>query len=108
MNQQLINFISEQTGVEPEDIKPEAGFEDDLGVFGDDTVELVIAYAERFNVDISNFIFKKYISPEGDTLLPTIIRLFTGKEPDKQKELTVGHLEKGIIAGRLDEEVIYA
>jgi hypothetical protein len=32
--------------------------------------------------------------------------MFTGKSKPSRKILTVGHLEKGIIAGKLDEEVI--
>jgi len=44
-----------------------------------------------------------YFDGEGDPILPAVIRIPTGK---KNKILTVGHLEKGILAGRLDEEVI--
>jgi hypothetical protein len=46
----------------------------------------------------------EYFSPEGDVIWPAIIRLFTGRKKAKQKDLTVKHLEKAIIAGRLDEE----
>ncbi|MFL5787124.1 MAG: hypothetical protein ACJ748_03655 [Flavisolibacter sp.] len=34
------------------------------------------------------------------------IDIFFWKRENKKKGLTVGHLEKAIIAGRLDEEVI--
>jgi len=38
--------------------------------------------------------------------LPAIIRTFTGKKKKTNKVLTIAHLEKGIFAGRLDEEVV--
>ena len=47
-----------------------------------------------------------YFSPEGDIILPAIIRMLRGKQKQKQKELTVKHLMKAVIVGRLDEEVI--
>jgi len=54
-------------------------------------------------VDVTKFMAADYFDGEGDPILPAVIRIPTGK---KNKILTVGHLEKGILAGRLDEEVI--
>jgi len=47
-----------------------------------------------------------YFSPEGDIILPALIRMITGKKKKKTKYLTIEHLEKGILAGKLDEHVI--
>jgi hypothetical protein len=47
-----------------------------------------------------------YFDGEGDIVLPTLIRTILGNKKTAKKVLTVGHLEKGIIAGRLNEEVI--
>jgi len=47
-----------------------------------------------------------YFDGEGDFILPSIIRMFTGKRKGKNKVLTVAHLGKGILVGKLDETVI--
>jgi acyl carrier protein len=99
-------FVIKQAAVEDEEVTREAGIEEDLGVYGDDAVDLLIAYGKTFNVDVTKFMAADYFSAEGDPILPAIIRFLTGKKKKKNKILTVGHLEKGIIAGRLDEEVI--
>ena len=80
--------------------------EKDLGVSGDDAVEFLLDFSKEFQVDMSNFDIKKYFFPEGDSILPAIARLFTGKRQRKEKELRLGDLEKAVIAGRLDEEII--
>ena len=46
------DIIVEQLGVEPEDIKPEASFVDDLGADSLDIVELVMALEENFGLQI--------------------------------------------------------
>jgi len=102
----LKGFTVKQTGVTEEEVTEDAGLENDLGVSGDDAVEFIITFGKEFNVDVSKFMAADYFSPEGDSILPAIIRLFTGKKHPKQKELRIKHLEKAIIAGRLDEEVI--
>jgi acyl carrier protein len=45
-------IISEQLGVPESDVKPEASFVNDLGADSLDTVELVMALEEEFNVEI--------------------------------------------------------
>jgi len=46
------SIISEQLGVKPEEVTPEASFIDDLGADSLDTVELVMALEEEFNIEI--------------------------------------------------------
>ncbi len=46
------DIIVEQLGVEPEDVKPEASFVDDLGADSLDIVELVMALEEAFDLQI--------------------------------------------------------
>jgi acyl carrier protein len=48
----VIKVIVEQLGVKEEDVKPEASFIDDLGADSLDTVELVMALEEEFEVEI--------------------------------------------------------
>jgi len=45
-------IIVEQLGVSPEQVKPEGRFIDDLGADSLDTVELIMALEEEFNVEI--------------------------------------------------------
>ncbi|MCA9472289.1 MAG: acyl carrier protein [Nitrospirales bacterium] len=45
-------IIAEQLGVEEEEVVPEAKFVDDLGADSLDTVELVMALEEEFDVEI--------------------------------------------------------
>ncbi|NET35004.1 MAG: acyl carrier protein [Cyanothece sp. SIO1E1] len=45
-------IVSEQLGVDVEDVKPEASFANDLGADSLDTVELVMALEEEFDVEI--------------------------------------------------------
>ncbi len=45
-------IIVEQLGVEEDDVIPEASFVDDLGADSLDTVELVMAFEEEFDIEI--------------------------------------------------------
>lgn len=45
-------IIVEQLGVEATQVNPEASFIDDLGADSLDTVELVMAFEEEFNIEI--------------------------------------------------------
>lgn len=45
-------IIAEQLGVEEDEVVPEASFVDDLGADSLDTVELVMAFEEEFDIEI--------------------------------------------------------
>ena len=45
-------IIAEQLGVDEEEVVPEASFVDDLGADSLDTVELVMAFEEEFDIEI--------------------------------------------------------
>lgn len=45
-------IVSEQLGVEASEVKPEASFANDLGADSLDTVELVMALEEEFDIEI--------------------------------------------------------
>lgn len=106
MNIKLKQLIVNKLGVDYEDVLPETMLEEDLGLYGDDAMEFLVVFSKEFNVEISNFMAADYFSPEGDIILPSLIRAITGKKKKKQKYLQVQHLEKAILAGRLDEEII--
>ena len=46
------DIIAKQRGVDSEKVTPEASFIDDLGADSLDTVELVMAFEEAFNIEI--------------------------------------------------------
>ena len=46
------SIIAEQLGVKIEEVKPEASFIDDLGADSLDTVELIMALEEEFDMEI--------------------------------------------------------
>jgi acyl carrier protein len=60
-------IIVEQLGVSPEQVKPEGRFIDDLGADSLDTVELIMALEEEFNVEIPDEDAEKMITV-GDAL----------------------------------------
>lgn len=45
-------IVAEQLSVDPGDVKPEASFANDLGADSLDTVELVMALEEEFDIEI--------------------------------------------------------
>ncbi len=46
------SIIVDNLGVAEEEITPEASFVDDLGAYSLDTVELVMAFEEEFDIEI--------------------------------------------------------
>lgn len=52
VEERIKKIIAEQLGVEEEDVVPEASFVDDLGADSLDTVELVMAFEEEFDIEI--------------------------------------------------------
>ena len=100
----LKEFTISQSAVNDEEITRETRLAEDLGVYGDDAVDFIIAYSKAFNVDVTKFMAADYFRAEGGIRLPLF--LTTIFNFDEKKVLTIGHLEKGILAGRLDEDVI--
>ncbi len=52
VQQRVTDIIKEQLGVKDEELVPEASFVDDLGADSLDTVELVMALEEEFEMEI--------------------------------------------------------
>lgn len=95
--EKIQSFIVKQVGVDELEVTKDASLQNDLGVYGDDATDFFIAFGKEFHVNVSNFMAADYFKSEG-------IDLF-GIEKQK-KPFIVHHLEKAVIAGRLDEEVI--
>ncbi len=54
IQERVKKIIIEQLGVKEEEVKHEASFVDDLGADSLDTVELVMALEEEFDIEISD------------------------------------------------------
>jgi acyl carrier protein len=52
IEERVIKVVADQLGVELTEVTPEASFTDDLGADSLDTVELVMAFEEEFDVEI--------------------------------------------------------
>ena len=52
IQQKVADLIVDQLGVDADSVAPEAHFIDDLGADSLDTVELVMAFEEEFNLEI--------------------------------------------------------
>lgn len=52
VEERVINLIIEQLGVNQDEVTPEASFIEDLGADSLDTVELVMAFEEEFDIEI--------------------------------------------------------
>ena len=60
----LISFIREEIGEYNMGINRETLIEDDLGVTGDEAIELIQNFSKKFNLDIKDFVYSKYFYPE--------------------------------------------
>jgi len=52
VEEKVKEIIAKQLGVNASDVTPEASFVEDLGADSLDTVELVMAFEEAFNIEI--------------------------------------------------------
>jgi len=52
VDEKVKEIISKQLGVNSSEVTPEASFVEDLGADSLDTVELVMAFEEAFNIEI--------------------------------------------------------
>lgn len=52
VEEKVKEIISKQLGVDQAEVTPEASFVEDLGADSLDTVELVMAFEEAFNIEI--------------------------------------------------------
>lgn len=82
IRKELIALIADKVGVRAEEVLPDADIEKDLGCTGDDFFELMEAYAKRFNVDMSGFIWYFHTHDEGMATLD----LLPGMPPSIQVE----------------------
>jgi acyl carrier protein len=93
---ELVTFVRNQIGVYDTPITRDTLIEDELGVTGDDAYDLIISFGKKYKIKVDTFNLGKYFGDEPG-LFPINREI---------KPFTIGHLEKAVMAGRLDEEVI--
>ncbi len=64
VEEKVKSIIVEQLGVDANEVTPEASFVDDLGADSLDTVELVMAFEEAFNIEIRRNLRRKRLFRE--------------------------------------------
>lgn len=94
----VAGFVAEQLSVRLERLSPQTRLVQDLGVDGDDLVELMDAYFARFGVDPAGFQLKAYGGPEGFDLIGALNPF--GKKEAPVKPLTLAMLTDAANAGR--------
>lgn len=62
VEERVKKIVAEQLGVELDDVTPEASFVDDLGADSLDTVELVMALEEEFDIEIPDEVAEKILT----------------------------------------------
>jgi len=62
--QQVVEVVVEQLGVEADNVKPESRFIEDLGADSLDTVELLMALEEKFDIEIEEEAAEKLMKVE--------------------------------------------
>ena len=67
IEEKVKDIIVEQLGVNPEQVTPQASFIEDLGADSLDTVELVMAFEEEFDLEIPDEDAEK-IATVGDAI----------------------------------------
>jgi hypothetical protein len=104
--EQIKHFVIKFSCIRNVDIDRNTSLEKGIGLTGDDATEFILAFAKKFNVDVSNFMSADYFDAEGDKILPTISRLLINKKEPLKKQLILGDLEQAVIAGKLDDTII--
>ncbi len=102
MLKRIETFISLTLERECDHFDENTSLEYDLGIWGDEAIELIVAFCIEFKVDVSEFIYDKHFSDEGDftdVLIRKLFRIRTGRTDTQIK-----HLIKATESGVLNEQ----
>ena len=77
--QEVIALVAEKTGRPESSITPEKSFYQ-LGIDGDDAVELISELCRRYKVPTEKIELNRYIGPEGFGLFAHILYVFSRKQ----------------------------
>ena len=92
--EEVIALVARMSGRPVSSITPEKTFYQ-LGIDGDDAVELIAELCKRYQVPEEGIDLRRYIGPEGTGLLAHILVVMReGKHQQETKELRIGDLIK--------------
>ena len=77
----IVAFVSKTTGIRAERIHATTRLQRDCGVTGDDAVELMLKFSERFSVHLAEFEFDRHFGPESSGNLFAMIGNILSDEP---------------------------
>ena len=88
-------FVADNLHIPIDNLTSETRLLHDLGIDGDDAIEFLEQYSEKFHVDISNMNFDSYFGPEAgfNPIYYLLNKLFC-KEKLKKISLTIDDLIK--------------
>jgi len=101
----IIAFIEEERWKYPFELKRSTKLDEELTINGDDAKDFIRAFGRKFNIDVANFIAVTQFEEDGDVIIPPAVRFLAGKKKLNFAEMTVGHLEKAVSYGKLDESI---
>jgi acyl carrier protein len=93
-----INLVHKKCGIAKSRININSRLEKDLRITGIDAYELLIDFRNEFNVDVSILDFDDYFLPEGTNW-------FYPPKKYPTKILTIEHLIKAAVKGKLDDSI---
>lgn len=111
MEKEVLNFIAQHEGVDAQKISQQTLLFDDLDIDGDDAVDLISEFSEKFSVDLSGFDYKRYFGEEG---LPIwfliywgilLIKRIFGKSPHEAAGLEPFPISKLVTAAEVGKLV---
>ena len=94
---ELIEFLCREVQVGHAEIKADTQLQHDLGVDGDDGLDLIEAFARKFGVDFAGFDCTQHFGPEG---MPIFSLWLWGRSRPRFIPITVADLEASIRAGK--------
>lgn len=98
----IAGFVCDQTSVRADRLTPQTRLVHDLGIDGDDLVDLMDAFFAGFNVDPAGFEARRHAGPEGLDLLG-VLNPF-GRKDDGPVPITLAMLLAAAQTGRWGDE----
>ncbi|WP_175977876.1 DUF1493 family protein [Burkholderia sp. BCC1047] len=101
------DFVRRGTGVSPKKILTKShAIEGDLDITGDDAVEFMERFFNKFPVQVGDFEFNRYFSEEGFSLIEVARTVFSRKHRKKYDKvpLTLGMLYQAILDGEWNNQ----
>lgn len=93
-------FLCETCRVSRESLTPSTRLLHDLGIDGDDAVEILTDFGKRFGVDLSSFPFQRYFGSEVGAGIRWLVRKVHGRDAIRLASITLQDLLDAANQGR--------